>query len=130
MILCTKQFLIIGIYLIGAGGGIGRTICQRFAREGASVIAADIDGASAIETVATLADLGGNDVHHSHFELDVSSSDQVGQFMAQVKKNYEKHPCISINCHGITRDDFLIKMTEESFNEVINVNLKVFFLML
>ena len=114
----------------GAGGGIGRAICQRFAREGASVIAADIEGTSAMETVETLAELGGNDSHHSHFELDVSSSDQVGQFMTEVKKDYNKYPCISVNCHGITRDDFLIKMSEESFNEVVNVNLKGTFLMI
>lgn len=110
---------------LGAGGGIGRTICQRFAREGASVIAADIDGPNALETAKTLTDLGGGDARHSHYELDVTSSDQVEQLMADIKKDYETHPCISVNAHGITRDDFLIKMSEESFNQVINVNLKV-----
>lgn len=110
---------------LGAGGGIGRTICQRFAREGASVIAVDIDGPNALETAKTLTDLGGGDARHSHYELDVTSSDHVEQLMADIKKDYETHPCISVNGHGITRDDFLIKMSEESFNQVINVNLKV-----
>ena len=110
---------------LGAGGGIGRTICQRFAREGASVIAADIEPANAMETVDTLTDLGGSDARHSYFELDVTSSQQIGQFMANINKDYGRYPCISVNCHGITRDDFLIKMSEESFNEVVNVNLKV-----
>ena len=110
---------------LGAGGGIGRAICQRFAKEGASVIAADIERPIAMETVETLNELGGDDSCHSHFQVDVTSFDQVTQFMADIKKDYQRYPCISVNCHGITRDDFLIKMSEESFNEVINVNLKV-----
>lgn len=89
------------------------------------MIAADIERPIAAETVESLSDLGGSDARHSHFQLDVTSLDQVTQFMADIKNNYKRYPSISVNCHGITRDDFLIKMSEESFNEVINVNLKV-----
>ena len=89
------------------------------------MIVADIDGSSAKETAEAL---GGSDANHSHFEIDVTSSEQIGQFMEDIKRNYRRYPCISVNCHGITRDDFLIKMSEMSFNEVINVNLKVIFL--
>ena len=78
-----------------------------------------------METIQTLADLGSSDLHHSYHQVDVTSSDHVAQFMADIKRDYEQYPCISVNCHGITRDDFLIKMSEEYFNEVINVNLKV-----
>ncbi|XP_028418085.1 estradiol 17-beta-dehydrogenase 8-like [Dendronephthya gigantea] len=111
----------------GAGGGIGRTVCERFANEGSSVIVADIDGSSAKKTAEAL---GGSDANHSHFEMDVTSSQQIEQFMEDIKKKYKRYPCISVNCHGITRDDFLIKMSEKSFNEVINVNLKGTFLMI
>lgn len=89
------------------------------------MIAADIDKSNALVTAEALTDLGISDTRHTHFQLDVTSSEQVGQFMADINKNYRRYPCISVNCHGITRDDFLIKMTEEAFNEVINVNLKV-----
>ena len=94
------------------------------------MIAADIEGASALATVQALTDMGGNDSRHTHFQVDVTSSEQVGQFMADIQRQYKKSPCISIHCHGITRDDFLVKMSEVSFNEVINVNLKVNLLIL
>lgn len=89
------------------------------------MIAADIDEPNAQETAKTLTDLGISDTHHTHFQVDVTSPEHVGQLMADIKKNYGRYPCISVNCHGITRDDFLIKMSEEAFSEVINVNLKV-----
>lgn len=40
-------------------------------------------------------------------------------------QQYKKPPSIVINCAGITRDNFLLKLSEEDFNEVIDVNLKV-----
>lgn len=87
---------------------------------------ADIDKQNAMNTSEALTELGGSSTRHSHFQVDVRSSNQIEQLMADIKKNYQRYPCISVNCHGITRDDFLIKMSEEYFNEVINVNLKVY----
>lgn len=50
--------------------------------------------------------------------------------MDKINKDYQRYPCISVNCHGVTRDDFIVKMSEEQFNEVIDVNLKGTFLMI
>ncbi|XP_046846128.1 estradiol 17-beta-dehydrogenase 8-like [Xenia sp. Carnegie-2017] len=112
----------------GAGGGIGIAICQRLANEGASVIAVDIEGSNALKTVENLSTMG--DLKHSHYKLDVTSAKEIHQCMANIQEIYKRYPCIAINCHGITRDDFLIKMNEDSFDEVINVNLKATFLMI
>lgn len=87
------------------------------------MIAVDIEGSSALKTVENLSTMG--DLKHSHYKLDVTSTKEIHQCMANIQEIYKRHPCIAINCHGITRDDFLIKMNEDSFDEVINVNLKV-----
>ena len=46
----------------GGGGGIGRGICERFAREGAAVVIAEIDDARARETQLEITGNGGIDV--------------------------------------------------------------------
>lgn len=42
-----------------------------------------------------------------------------------IVNDYNKPPSIVVNCAGITKDNFLLKMSEQDFDDVINVNLKV-----
>jgi NAD(P)-dependent dehydrogenase (short-subunit alcohol dehydrogenase family) len=56
----------------GAGGGIGRAIAQGYAREGARVVALDIDAEAASETAKQIAADGGK---ADGFALDVSKRD-------------------------------------------------------
>ena len=42
-------------------------------------------------------------------------------------KRYSRPPCVVVNCAGITRDALFVKMTEEEFDDVIAINLKVSF---
>lgn len=60
--------------ITGAGSGIGRATAERFAAEGAAVMCADIDGESAQQTAANLAEHGGQS---AAIELDVSVEQQV-----------------------------------------------------
>lgn len=46
-------------------------------------------------------------------------------FIFHFFKEYKRIPNIAVNCAGITRDSFLLKMSEEDFKQVIDVNLKV-----
>lgn len=46
-------------------------------------------------------------------------------FIFHFFKEYKRTPSIAVNCAGITRDSFLLKMSEEDFKQVIDVNLKV-----
>ncbi|KAJ8299989.1 hypothetical protein KUTeg_021508 [Tegillarca granosa] len=61
---------------------------------------------------------------HKAFEVDVSSSESVYSLMADVKKTFNGIPTIAVNSAGITRDAYMLKMTDENFDKVINVNLK------
>lgn len=58
-------------------------------------------------------------------ELDVGSSQSVNQALSATIDQYKRPPTVIVNSAGITRDGFLLKMSEADFDSVINVNLKV-----
>ena len=62
---------------------------------------------------------------HHPFVVDISSSASVSTLMSEVKEKYSTVPTIAVNSAGITKDTFMLKMKEEMWDEVINVNLKV-----
>lgn len=61
--------------------------------------------------------------------MDVSKSDSVTSLFESIKKEHSKIPDVVVNCAGITRDGFMVDMTEAQFDDVININLKGTFLM-
>nr|AEE62723.1 unknown [Dendroctonus ponderosae] len=113
-------------FITGAGSGIGRAASQCLAREGAIVIAADKNVENAKETVNLLP----KDNKHTSLQLSVENKDSVKLALDTVIKAYLKPPSIIVNAAGITRDNFLNKLSEEDFSEVLDVNLKGTFLIL
>lgn len=109
------------LLLIGAGSGIGRATCVCLAREGAIVIAADKNLKNAEETVNCLP----QDQKHLPVPLSVENKDSVTKAFNNVIKAYSQPPSIVVNAAGITRDNFISKLSETDFMEVLDVNLKV-----
>ncbi len=108
-----------GKYAIVTGGarGIGAAIVKRFIEEGASGVAIfDYDEAKAKETAEKLGK------HVYPFACDVSNSESVEK---AVKLALEKMGRIDIlvNNAGITRDAIFHKMTDDQWQQVLNVNL-------
>lgn len=105
----------------GAGRGIGRAIAIRLAEEGASVIV-NYNGseAKALEVVNAIEEKGGK---AEAIQCNVSEYESAGAFLDGVIKKYGKLD-ILVNNAGITRDNLLMKMSEEDFDAVINTNLK------
>lgn len=103
----------------GAGSGIGRAACKLLARDGAVIISADKNFAASQETQKAL------NSNSLAIELDVSSSESVSTGLTTILGKYKAPPTIVVNAAGITKDNFIFKMTEEEFDDVINVNLKV-----
>ncbi|KAK2176338.1 hypothetical protein NP493_668g01059 [Ridgeia piscesae] len=66
---------------------------------------------------------------HAAFGVDVSSSAAVSDLLVNIRQTFSGVPSIAVNCAGITRDNFLLKLDEASFDEVIAVNLKGTFLL-
>uniref|UniRef100_V9LAD4 (3R)-3-hydroxyacyl-CoA dehydrogenase n=1 Tax=Callorhinchus milii TaxID=7868 RepID=V9LAD4_CALMI len=111
----------------GGGSGIGRAVCQRFAEEGASVAVVDVEGVGARETLGGLA-RGPEEQLHTAFTTDISNSHSVSRLFTSIQECYSRPACVAVNCAGVTRDQLFLKMSEEAFDEVIQVNLKGTFL--
>lgn len=109
----------------GAGGGIGRAVSLMLAQKGSSVVSVDLNESHAAETRKQCETFSGTHLHH---QVDVSSKESVTKLFSFIKENYPKPPSIIVNCAGIIRDSFLLEMSEEDFDSVINVNLKGTFL--
>ena len=109
----------------GASRGIGRAIALKFAAEGAFVVVNYAGNeAAAGETLAAIASAGGNAVL-SRFDVG-----DAGQVDAAVKAIVAQRGRIDIlvNNAGVTRDNLLMRLTEDDFDAVVRTNLKGTFL--
>lgn len=105
--------------ITGGAQGLGFAIAQRFVAEGARVVLGDVN-LEAIESAAT--QLGGDDVTVA-VRCDVTSADDVDGLVAAAVDRFGGLD-IMVNNAGITRDATMRKMTEEQFDQVIDVHLK------
>lgn len=105
----------------GASRGIGRQIALNFAKEGAFVIV-NYNGsaAKAEEVVAEIKAAGGQ---AEAAQCNVSDYGAAEEFLKSVVAKYKKID-ILVNNAGITKDNLLMKMSEEEFDAVIDTNLK------
>lgn len=112
-------------FVTGAGSGIGRATCTMLAKEGAKVIATDKNFKTAEETTASLEGSG-----HLALEVDVTSSHSIQDAFEKSLRHFLRPPMIVVNSAGITRDNFLLKLSSLDFDQVININLKGTFLVI
>jgi len=97
------------------------------AREGASVAVVDVNETAAKETTKMCQQYQ-SDVKEAQFHsysVSVADSTAVNEMMKKIKEQFPQPLSIVVNGAGIIRDKMLWKMTEENFQEVIDVNLKV-----
>jgi len=104
----------------GSAQGIGETTAILFAKEGAKVLVADFNEEKGKATVETIKANGGE---ADFFKIDVSNYNQAKAMVEKCDAVFGNLD-ILINNAGITRDGFMIKMSEEDWDAVINVNLK------
>ncbi|WP_420768314.1 3-oxoacyl-[acyl-carrier-protein] reductase [Parageobacillus thermoglucosidasius] len=105
----------------GASRGIGRAIALELARQGAK-IAVNYAGseAKANEVVREIKNMGGEAFA---IQADVADAQAVEQMIKTVLERFERID-ILVNNAGITRDNLLMRMKEEEWDDVININLK------
>jgi 3-oxoacyl-[acyl-carrier protein] reductase len=108
----------------GAKGGIGFATARRFAREGAKVCVADVDGEGAA-TAAGKIDEETLDAFSAR--LDVSNRAEVETCVQETVERFG-HLDILVNNAGIARDSLLFKMTDEDWRLVLDVHLTGTFL--
>ena len=108
--------------ITGGARGIGREIALRLAEAGATVVVSDVaDAEPAAEEIRKMG-------HQSlAVAVDVTSASDVASMVEKVTAEYGRID-ILVNNAGIARDQLLMRMSEEDWEAVLNVNLKSVFL--
>jgi 3-oxoacyl-[acyl-carrier protein] reductase len=108
----------------GAGRGIGEAIVRRFAGEGAAIALCDVMLDNAQQVAA---DLGKGGTKANAYAVNVTDSKQVKEVCDKIVADFGRVD-ILVNNAGITRDGLLLRMSDEDWDAVLNVNLKGAFL--
>ena len=110
--------------ITGGSRGIGAAIVKRFAEEGANVAFTYVSSADKANAVAEEAAKSGATV--KAYKSDASSFEQAEELSKAVLADFGKVD-ILVNNAGITRDTLMLRMSEEQWDKVIEVNLKSVF---
>jgi 3-oxoacyl-[acyl-carrier protein] reductase len=104
----------------GAGRGIGKAIALKLASEGASVAACGRTLANVEATVAEISKGGGK---AAAYAVDVANGTQVTEVGEKILKEFGRADVL-VNNAGVTRDNLLLRMSEEEWDAVLDTNLK------
>jgi 3-oxoacyl-[acyl-carrier protein] reductase len=104
----------------GAAQGIGKSIALLLARNGAHIVVSDINLERAEETAKEIMAIGPRVLA---LKVNVASLEEVERMVASVLETLGRID-ILVNNAGITRDRLILRMTEEDWDAVLNVNLK------
>jgi 3-oxoacyl-[acyl-carrier protein] reductase len=107
------------VLVTGASRGIGQAIALTLGRTGATVIgtATSEEGADNISKIFLESDILGKGM-----KLNVTDNDQITSVLKAVTAEYGEVDVL-INNAGITRDNILVRMKEEEWEDIINTNL-------
>ncbi len=103
----------------GATRGIGQAIALQLGAQGAVVIGTATSQVGADSITANLASVS---INGAGMLLDVTNSGSVDLVLQKIQAEYQA-PAILVNNAGITRDDLLIRMKDNEWNQVIDTNL-------
>jgi 3-oxoacyl-[acyl-carrier protein] reductase len=106
--------------ITGGARGIGKEIAILFARNGSNIAICDVNLEEAEKTIKEIEGLGREGIA---FKVDVTNSSQVQDMVDKILDKFNKVD-ILINNAGITKDNLLLRMSEEEWDKVIAVNLK------
>ena len=106
--------------ITGGGRGIGEATAKKFIKEGAKIVIADINQEDIERTVEEIREMGGE---VEGIYVDVTKMESVNRM---IEFTLEKFGMLDIlvNNAGITMDATLLKMTEDQWDKVVDVNLK------
>ncbi|GAA4278820.1 3-oxoacyl-[acyl-carrier-protein] reductase [Aquimarina mytili] len=110
--------------ITGATRGIGKGIAQIFAKNGANVAftySSSVEAATALEK-----ELNAMGVKAKGYQSNAASYDQAQELVKDVLETFNSIDVL-VNNAGITKDNLLMRMSEEDFDKVVEVNLKSVF---
>ena len=104
----------------GASQGIGKTIAIEMAKSGATVFCLARNKEALDATIKTISEEGGKAYA---FSCDISNNDDFKNISLNIFKNYGSID-ILVNNAGITKDNLLLRMSDNQWDDVLNINLK------
>lgn len=107
-------------FITGGSRGIGKSIAETFAEEGAKIAIIDINEEALMEVQSEFKEKG---VNILAIQANVVKADEIEAAMEQVVKEFGSLD-ILVNNAGIIRDNLLFKMTDSDWDQVIDVHLK------
>jgi len=107
------------VLVTGSSRGIGRAIALTLGKAGATVIgtATSDEGASNITKI-----FSENNILGKGMKLNVTDNDQISELLKNITEDYGSID-ILVNNAGITRDNILVRMKEDEWDDIINTNL-------
>lgn len=114
------------VVVTGGNRGIGKAIALAFARQGSAVAICGTNDATLKETAAEIEKAGASKC--MALKVDVSKGNEVEEFSKAILEAFGKAD-ILVNNAGITRDNLLLRMGEQDWEDVLDINLKSAFLM-
>lgn len=106
----------------GGNAGIGKAISHLFASQGASVIIFGTNNEKGLQAIAAINEAVQREAAY-FYQVDVANTEAVNQVIEQILQKYGQVD-ILVNNAGITRDQLLMKMSEEDWDRVLDVNVK------
>lgn len=109
------------VLITGGTRGIGKAIALKFAKEGYNLAINYVSDKTDLESLKE--EFFKYNVEVLFIKTDVSDFEQSKNMIDETIKKYGKIDVL-VNNAGITKDDLILRMKEEDFNKVININLK------
>lgn len=107
--------------ITGASRGIGKAVAIKFAEEGANIAFTCTSlSQNALDTEKELSAFG---IKAKAYASNAASFEESHQLVQEILRDFDKIDVL-VNNAGITRDGLLMRMTEEQWDTVININLK------
>ncbi|TQV87389.1 3-oxoacyl-ACP reductase FabG [Aliikangiella coralliicola] len=106
--------------ITGASRGIGKAIAENLGKSGFILAGTATSQAGADNITQAFADA---DLQGKGFVVDVSDPESIDRLMTELKAEFGKTPEVLVNNAGITRDNLLMRMSEDEWDSILNTNL-------
>lgn len=107
--------------ITGGSRGIGKAIALKFAKEGYNIVVNGVSNSE--EAKETIKEIQSNNVEAILLKADVSNYNECEEMVKQAVEKFGRIDVL-VNNAGITKDNLLMRMSEEDFDKVISINLK------